>query len=63
MSRVSTLTGLTATAVAAVVAQMLLDQFMSIRQMQLGHLWNKQTAWQGCKDLLDQGLLAFTASR
>ena len=43
--------------------QMLVDQFMSIRQMQLGHLWNKQTAWQGFKDLLDQGLVAFTASR
>eukprot|EP00878_Enallax_costatus_P040562 GHUV01046874.1.p1 GENE.GHUV01046874.1~~GHUV01046874.1.p1 ORF type:complete len:287 (+),score=111.32 GHUV01046874.1:398-1258(+) len=43
--------------------EMLLDQFMSIRQMQLGHMWNKQTAWQGFKDLLDQGLVAFTAGR
>lgn len=44
--------------------QMLLDEFMSARQMQLGHLWNnKGAAWRAFKDLVDQGLIAFLASR
>lgn len=43
--------------------QMLLDEFMSVRQMQLGHLWNKAAAWRAFKDLVDQGLIAFLAAR
>jgi hypothetical protein len=46
------------------VLQMLLDEFMSVRQNQLGHLWgNKAAAWRAFKDLVDQGLIAFLAAR
>jgi hypothetical protein len=43
--------------------QMVLDEFMSVRQMQLGHLWNKGAAWRAFKDLVDQGLIAFMDAR
>jgi hypothetical protein len=47
-----------------VLLQMLLDEFMSVRQNQLGHLWgNKAAAWRAFKDLVDQGLIAFLAAR
>lgn len=50
--------------IVCIMRQMLLDEFMSVRQMQLGHLWgNKAAAWRAFKDLVDQGLIAFLASR
>jgi hypothetical protein len=42
---------------------MLLDEFMKAKQMQLGFLWSRQAAWRAFRDVLDQGLIAFTASR
>jgi hypothetical protein len=45
------------------LAQMLLDEFMKAKQMQLGFLWSRQAAWRAFRDVLDQGLVAFTASR
>ncbi|KAF6256569.1 origin recognition complex subunit 4 C-terminus-domain-containing protein [Scenedesmus sp. NREL 46B-D3] len=43
--------------------EMLLDEFMKAKQMQLGFLWSRQAAWRAFRDVLDQGLIAFTASR
>jgi hypothetical protein len=48
---------------AVLLLQMLLDEFMKAKQMQLGFLWSRQAAWRAFKDVLDQGLIAFTASR
>lgn len=42
---------------------MVLDEFMSVQQMQLGHMWNKAAAWRAFKDVVDQGLIAFCATR
>lgn len=42
---------------------MVLDEFMSVQQMQLGHMWNKAAAWRAFKDVVDQGLIAFLAAR
>jgi hypothetical protein len=36
---------------------------MKAKQMQLGFLWSRQAAWRAFRDVLDQGLIAFTASR
>lgn len=43
--------------------QMVLDEFMGVQQMQLGYMWHKQAAWRAFKDVVAQGLIAFTASR
>jgi len=45
------------------LVQMVLDEFMSVQQMQLGHMWNKAAAWTAFKDVVDQGLIAFLAAR
>lgn len=45
------------------LAQMVLDEFMSVQQMQLGYMWNSEGAWRAFRDVVDQGLIAFTASR
>jgi hypothetical protein len=44
--------------------QMVLDEFMSVKQMQLGFMWrNKAAAWRAFKDVVDSGLISFTATR
>lgn len=42
---------------------MVLDEFMSVQQMQLGYMWNKAAAWRAFRDVVDSGLIAFTATR
>lgn len=41
----------------------MLDEFMKVQQMQLSYMWNKQAAWRAFKDVVEQGLLAYTAAR
>uniref|UniRef100_A0A383VEZ4 Origin recognition complex subunit 4 n=1 Tax=Tetradesmus obliquus TaxID=3088 RepID=A0A383VEZ4_TETOB len=43
--------------------EMVLDEFMGAKQMQLGFLWSRSAAWRAFRDVTDQGLIAFTASR
>eukprot|EP00775_Hariotina_reticulata_P002948 gene2948-3233_t len=43
--------------------EMMLDEFMKVQQMQLGFMWNKQAAWRAFKDVVEQGLIAYTTAR